>query len=137
MQSEQSLRMSRRMFSSLTAGMAIAAFFSQAKQIRTCLTTIFHGLENVIMDRSMPLKSPGIDCVAKGDAAVFFRKGDEKPFFATNLPGKWIWDACDGKTSPMAISCKIHKTCDVSRHRVHQDCLAFLRQLKRKGLVRV
>lgn len=137
MQSEQSTLFTRRTFSRLVAGMAIAGFFSQTKRIRACLMAIAHGGETAMMDRSMPLKSPGIDCVAKGDAAIFSRRGDEKPLFATNLPGKWIWEACDGKTPPRKISSKIHQTCDVSRRRAHQDCVAFLCQLKRKGFIKV
>lgn len=137
MQPENTMRLNRRTFAGLFVGMAIAAFSAQLKPIRACMTRISHAGEALIMDRSMPMKSPRIVCVTKGDAATFCRRGDEKPIFATNLSGKWIWDACDGKTPPREISSKINQTCDVSRHRAHQDCVAFLCQLKKKGLIRV
>jgi hypothetical protein len=137
MQLTKSMQLDRRKLLKLATAMAAGAFLTQGRRLWHFSTPNLHAAEMDMMNRSMPLRSRRIESIAEGNEIKFVRRDDERPLFITNPIGKWIWDACDGKTSPKTISSKILEAYDAPMNRVHGDCLIFLCRLRKKGLVHV
>ena len=92
-------------------------------------------LETDIMERSRPSMHPSITCKLNGDTMSIFGKGETRPVCRFNGVGRTIWEACNGKNTCWDISKQIHKKYLVSHHQAYVDCLAFLKVLKKKGVI--
>ena len=68
---------------------------------------------------------------------VLYAEKTSQPVFELNPTGRIVWNLCNGNKSPLEISRIIHQTYSVDPHEAYVDCLCFLAELNRKGLIQL
>ena len=133
---------SRRRFletvSSLMAG-TISLGFSDAKTIKSQIKSISDGIEVDTLIRSTPIQKYDTFLERKNqqNQYVLFHEKTSRPVLEMNHTGQAVWNLCDGSRSPHEISRIIHQIYSVDPHEAYVDCLCFLAELSRKGLIQL
>ena len=131
---------SRRRFLETVSGLmagAISCGVSDAPTVKTQIRHIIDDIEADSVIRSTPLKRHDTFLDKKSHQYVLCHKKTSRPVLELNHTGQMVWNLCDGSKSPREISRILHRSYSVDPHEAYVDCLCFLAELSRKGLIRL
>lgn len=140
MHTKETTSKSRRRFlgtvSGLVAG-AMALGASDAKAMKTQIRHVVNDMEADSVIRSTPRRKYDIFLEKIDGHYVLSDEKTSKPVLELNDTGQIVWNLCDGNKSPLEISRILHRFYFVDPHKAHVDCLCFLAELSRKGLIQL
>jgi hypothetical protein len=131
---------SRRRFLETVSGLmtgAMALGVSDAEAMKTQIRHVVNDIEADSVIRSTPRKKHDIFLEKIDDHYVLSDGKTSKPVLELNHTGRIVWNLCDGNKSPLEISRILHQFYLVDPHIAHVDCLCFLAELSRKGLIQL
>jgi len=131
---------SRRRFLGTVSGLmtgAMALGVSDAKAMKTQIRHLVNDIEADSVIRSTPRKKRDIFLKKVDGHYVLCDGKTSKPVLELNHAGQIVWKLCDGNKSPLEISQILHQFYFVEPHQAHVDCLCFLAELNRNGLIQL
>jgi hypothetical protein len=131
---------SRRRFLGTVSGLmtsAMALGVSDAKAVKTKIRHVVNDIEADSVIRSTPRRKRDIFLEKIDDHYVLSDGKTSKPVLELNHTGQIVWNLCDGNKSPLEISHILHQVYFVDPHKAQVDCLCFLAELNRNGLIQL
>lgn len=97
------------------------------------------GVERDVLGASKPTRDSDMLSEEQDDGIILYKKRRSRMMrvCSINATGKAIWEACNGKNTPKAISKLIQKKYLVAPRQAHTDCLTFLVSLKNRGAIQI
>jgi len=140
MHTKETTSKSRRRFLGTVSGIvagAMALGASDAKAMKTQIRHVVNDMEADSVIRSTPRRKYDIFLEKIDSHYVLSDEKTSKPVLELNHTGQIVWNLCDGNRSPLEISRILHQFYFVDPHKAHVDCLCFLAELSRKGLIQL
>ncbi len=139
MELNKDLLTGRRGFIKFLAGLFSGLFLAIPKrgQARSPeIKNLLRNLEIEAIKKSRPKRRPSITWNSEGEAiTILHRKGEAKPICALNRVGKTILDECNGRNTPKKIARLLQENYQVTAKDTYADCLSFLVDLNKRGVV--
>ncbi|RJQ60334.1 MAG: PqqD family protein [Desulfobacteraceae bacterium] len=124
-------------FSGLVSAGALLIGSSGSGPFRKRIGEILGEIEADALIRSAPIREKGFSCRNEGNGFVLVNESTSQEVCRFNETGRYVWDLCNGKETPLQISRFLNAAYEVAPDRAYLDCLFFLAGLKGKGAIRV